>query len=96
MEPPDEEGVRFERCMLERYGCITVSVIAGPRRATILWAEVLSVGVFCTPAFVVRLLHHWFGGEPAGFRVRPLTVGLFEFQVAHASIAWEIVRRRVW
>lgn len=38
-------GVRFERRMLERYGCGSVAPVAGFRRATTLLAFLLTDGV---------------------------------------------------
>lgn len=96
MRPPDDVGIRFENRMLQRYGCGTVSAVVGARCATMLRASILTDGVFCSPSFIARMLSHWFGGTPSGFRVRPLSVGHFGFEVAHAGVAWEIVQRQVW
>lgn len=96
MPSSDAAGVRFENRMLERYGCGNVLPVAGARHASFLHASILSKGVFVSPEFFAIMLCSWFGGFPAGFHVRALTVGQFEFEVAHAGVAWEIVRKGRW
>lgn len=96
MGKPAAAGVSFENRMLERYGCGTVRPVAGARHASSLRGFILSWGFYVSPKFFADMLCDWFGGFPAGFRVRALSVGSFEFEVAHAGVAWEIVRKGRW
>ena len=90
------DGSRFEDAMLSKYGCGTVSAIAGHSRPAGLLAVVLNDGVVFSPDAFASLLVSWFGGCASGFRVQPCQEGSFRFQVAHECVAKEIVLRDPW
>ena len=82
--------------MLSKYGCGTLSAVAGRSRTAGLLAVVLNDGVAFSPAAFASLLVTWFGGYASGYRVQPCQRGSFRFQVAHECIAKEIMLRDPW